>query len=87
MAYCSAVITNTEFNIEATVHVKYKIKYPYIPGLFFPRESGPLLKTLALLKDESENDSDVLLILDMVYCTQENAVWTVTLDIALINQL
>jgi deoxyribonuclease V len=62
MAYCSAVITNTEFNIEATVNVKCKIKYPYIPGLFFLRESGPLLKTLDLLKDESDNDFDVLLI-------------------------
>ncbi len=35
MAYCSAVITNTEFKVEATVNVKSKIKYPYIPVLFF----------------------------------------------------
>ena len=62
MAYCSAVITNTEFNIEATVNVKCKIKYPYIPGLFFLRESGLLLKTLSLLKDENNNNFDVLLI-------------------------
>jgi len=61
-AYFSAVITNTEFKIEATVNVKCNIKYPYIFGLFFLRESGPLLKTLALLKDESDNDFDVLLI-------------------------
>jgi deoxyribonuclease V len=62
IAYCSAVITNTEFKVEATVNVKSKIKYSYIPGLFFLRESGPLLKTLALLKDENDNDFDVLLI-------------------------
>lgn len=62
MAYCSAVITNTEFNIEAPSNVKYKIKYPCVPGLFFLRESGPFLKTLALLKNERDNDFDVLLI-------------------------
>ena len=59
-AYCSGVITNTAFDIVTTINIKSKVEYPYIPGLFFLRESGPLLKTLALLKDES--DFDVLLI-------------------------
>lgn len=61
-AYCSGVITNTAFDIVATINIKRKVEYPYIPGLFFLRESGPILKTLALLKDENDNDFDVLLI-------------------------
>lgn len=61
-AYCSCVITNTAFDIVATINIKRKVEYPYIPGLFFLRESGPILKTLALLKDENDNDFDVLLI-------------------------
>ena len=62
MAYCSGVITNTAFDIVATINIKSKVEYPYITGLFFLRESGPILKTLALLKDENDNDFDVLLI-------------------------
>ena len=61
-AYCSGVITNTAFDIVATINIKSKVEYPYITGLFFLRESGPILKTLALLKDENDNDFDVLLI-------------------------
>jgi deoxyribonuclease V len=61
-AYCSGVITNTAFDIVATINIKRKVEYPYIPGLFFLRESGPILKTLALLKDKNDNDFDVLLI-------------------------
>jgi len=61
-AYCSGVITNTAFDIVATINIKRKVEYPYIPGLFFLRESGPILKTLALLQDENDNDFDVLLI-------------------------
>jgi deoxyribonuclease V len=61
-AYCSGVITNTAFDIVATINIKSKVEYPYITGLFFLRESGPILKTLALLKYENDNDFDVLLI-------------------------
>jgi deoxyribonuclease V len=60
MAYCSAVIINTAFELIASVNIKYKVEYPYIPGLLFLRESGPLLNTLTLLKNES--DFDILLI-------------------------
>lgn len=62
IAYCSAVITSITFKLIATVNLKCKVEYPYVPGLFFLRESGPLLDTLALLKNESEFDFDILLI-------------------------
>lgn len=62
IAYCSAVITDITFQLIATANLKCKIEYPYLPGLFFLRESGPLLETLALLKNESESDFDILLI-------------------------
>lgn len=62
IAYCSAVITNITFQLIATANLKCKVEYPYLPGLFFLRESGPLLETLALLKNESESDFDILLI-------------------------
>ena len=62
IAYCSAVITNITFELIATANLKCKVEYPYLSGLFFLRESGPLLETLALLKNESESDFDILLI-------------------------
>ena len=60
MAYCSAVIINSNFDLIASVDMKCKVKYPYIPGLFFLRESGPLLSTLRLLRIHS--DFDMLLV-------------------------
>jgi deoxyribonuclease V len=52
VAYCSAVITNSTFGLIASVNRKYQVQYPYIAGLLFLRESGPLLNTLQLLKDD-----------------------------------
>ena len=60
IAYCSAVIINTKFNLIASVNIKHKVEYPYIPGLLFLRESGPLLNALRLLRNKS--DFDILLI-------------------------
>lgn len=60
IAYCSAVIINSTFDLMASVNLKYKVEYPYIRGLLFLRESGPLLNTLRLLRNES--DFDILLI-------------------------
>jgi deoxyribonuclease V len=60
IAYCSAVIISTTFDLITSVNIKYKVEYPYIRGLLFLRESGPLLNTLSLLKNES--DFDILLI-------------------------
>ncbi len=59
-AYCSAVITNTSFDVKDSVNLKCPVKYPYIQGLLFLRESGPLLSTLKLLNNGS--NFDVLLI-------------------------
>jgi deoxyribonuclease V len=52
VAYCSAVITKTTFDLIASVNRKYQVQYPYIGGLLFLRESGPLLNTLQLLKND-----------------------------------
>jgi Deoxyinosine 3''endonuclease (endonuclease V) len=60
IAYCSAVIINSNFDLISSVNVKCKVKYPYIPGLLFLRESGPLLSTLRLLGIQS--DFDILLV-------------------------
>src|SRR5678815_3622858 len=60
IAYCSAVIINSTFDLIASVNLKYKVEYPYIRSLLFLRESGPLLNTLRLLRNES--DFDILLI-------------------------
>jgi deoxyribonuclease V len=60
IAYCSAVIINSNFELIASVNVKCIVKYPYIPGLLFLRESGPLLSTLRLLRIQS--DFDMLLV-------------------------
>ena len=60
IAYCSAVIINSNFDLIASVNVKCIVKYPYIPGLLFLRESGPLLSTLRLLRIQS--DFDMLLV-------------------------
>jgi deoxyribonuclease V len=60
IAYCSAVIINTSFDLIASVSIKYKVEYPYIRGLLFLRESKPLLNTLKLLRNES--DFDILLV-------------------------
>ena len=60
VAYCSAVITNTTFELIASVNRKYEVQYSYIRGLLFLRESGPLLNTLILLKNDF--DFDILLI-------------------------
>jgi deoxyribonuclease V len=62
VAYCSAVIMNKSFQLIAAVNHKCKVEYPYVPGLLFLRESGPVLDTLALLKYESKSDFDILLI-------------------------
>lgn len=60
IANCSAVIINTTFDLIASVNRKYEVQYPYIRGLLFLRESGPLLNTLKLLKNDF--DFDILLI-------------------------
>jgi len=60
VAYCSAVITNSTFDLIASVNRKYQVQYPYIAGLLFLRESGPLLNTLKLLKNDF--GFDILLI-------------------------
>ena len=60
IAYCSAVIINSNFDLIASVNVKCIVKYPYIQGLLFLRESGPLLSTLRLLRIQS--DFDMLLV-------------------------
>lgn len=60
MAYCSAVIINSTFDLIASVNIKCKVEYPYIRGLLFLRESGPLLNALRLLGTKS--DFDILLI-------------------------
>lgn len=60
IAFCSAVIINTTFELIASLNIKYKVEYPYIPGLLFLRESGPIINTLTLLKNKS--DFDILLI-------------------------
>lgn len=60
IAYCSAVIINSTFDLITSVNLKYKVEYPYVRGLFFLRESGPLLNTLRLLRNKSE--FDILLI-------------------------
>jgi deoxyribonuclease V len=44
----------------ASVNRKYQVQYPYIAGLLFLRESGPLLNTLQLLKNDF--GFDILLI-------------------------
>ena len=49
-AYCSGVITNTAFDIVATINIKSKVEYPYISGLFFLRESGPTTKNFGFTK-------------------------------------
>ena len=58
-AYCSAVIMKKN-NLELieSVNAKSVVRHPYIPGLFILRESGPILNTLKLLK----NQFDLLLI-------------------------
>jgi deoxyribonuclease V len=60
MAFSSAVIINSTFDLQASVNLKYKVEYPYVRGLLFLRESGPLLNTLRLLRNKS--DFDLLLI-------------------------
>jgi deoxyribonuclease V len=60
IAYCSAVIINTKSDLIASVNIRHKVVYPYIPGLLFLRESGPLLNALRLLR--SKSDFDILLI-------------------------
>jgi len=60
VAHCSAVITKTTFDLIASVNRKYQVQYPYIAGLLFLRESGPLLNTLKLLKNDF--GFDILLI-------------------------
>ncbi len=57
-AHCSAVITNRDLQVIESVGSSGDIEHPYIPGLFMLRESGPILRTLKLLK----NDYDLLLI-------------------------
>ncbi len=58
MAHCSAVITNRDLQVVESVSSSGDIEHPYIPGLFMLRESGPILRTLKLLK----NSYDLLLI-------------------------
>lgn len=60
VAFTSAVISNTKFEFVASINLKFKVEYPYIPGLLFLRESGPLLNTLLSLKNKF--DFDILLI-------------------------
>jgi deoxyribonuclease V len=53
IACCAAVIV--ERNTLEVVEVaksKDNVKHPYIPGLFILRESGPILRTLKLLKNK-----------------------------------
>lgn len=57
-AYCSAVITDRDLQVVESVSSSSDIEHPYIPGLFMLRESGPILRTLRLLK----NSYDLLLI-------------------------
>lgn len=57
-AHCSAVITNGDLQVVESVGSSGDIEHPYIPGLFMLRESGPILRTLKLLK----NSYDLLLI-------------------------
>jgi deoxyribonuclease V len=58
IAHCSAVIMNDNFKLIESANTKSPIKYPYIPGLFMLRESGPILNTLRTL----HNSFDVLLV-------------------------
>ena len=58
IAYCSAVIMNKIFDLIDTINFKSIVKYPYIPGLFFLRESGPIFGALEKLR----NDYDLLII-------------------------
>lgn len=58
IAYCSAVIMNKSFDLIDTINFKSVVKYPYIPGLFFLRESGPILGALERIK----SDFDLLII-------------------------
>ena len=58
IAYCSAVIMNKTFDLIDTINFKSIVKYPYIPGLFFLRESGPIFGALEKLR----NDYDLLII-------------------------
>jgi deoxyribonuclease V len=46
MAYCSAVVMDTNLKLIEQARTKSKIRYPYIPGLFMLREAGPVLRTL-----------------------------------------
>jgi deoxyribonuclease V len=50
VAYCSAVVTDFEFNIIEQASTKSAVTQPYIPGLFMLREAGPLLRTLERIK-------------------------------------
>jgi len=58
IAHCSAVIMNNSLKIIETANTKSSVKYPYVPGLFMLRESGPILTTLRIL----HNSFDVLLV-------------------------
>lgn len=58
IAHCSAVIMNDNFKLIESANTKSPVKYPYIPGLFMLRESGPILNTLRTLR----NSFDVLLV-------------------------
>jgi deoxyribonuclease V len=50
VAYCSAVVTDFEFNIIEQASTKSAVTQPYIPGLFMLREAGPVLRTLERIK-------------------------------------
>jgi deoxyribonuclease V len=58
IAYCSAVIMNKALDLIDTINFKSIVKYAYIPGLFFLRESGPIFGALEKLR----NDYDLLII-------------------------
>jgi deoxyribonuclease V len=49
---------NKSFDLIDTINFKSIVKYPYIPGLFFLRESGPILGALERIK----SDFDLLII-------------------------
>jgi len=58
VAYCSAVIMNKTFDLIETINFKSIVKYPYIPGLFFLRESGPIFGAL----EKAKGDYDLLIV-------------------------
>jgi deoxyribonuclease V len=52
VAYCAAVILKRNtLEVVEVAKSQNTVKYPYIPGLFLLRESGPVLHTLKLLKN------------------------------------